>query len=425
MPRGLDHLVLAVRDLDAAGRFYETLGFTVGARNRHPWGTENRLVQFPGIFLELIAVGEGAVIAPHEPPHRFSFGAFVRDYLSRREGFAMLVLESDDAEADRAAFARAGIGDFETFFFERQAKRPDGSAVRVAFSLAFANNRLAPEVGFFVCQQHVPENFWNPAFQQHANGACRVTAVTMVAENPSAQAEFLHHFTGEQELVSTSAGITIRTPRGRLEVMTGPALAFHTGVSLPEEPARLVGFTVAVPSLAALAARVRAAELPHYLVGTCLVVPPEAAFGTLIVFSEESAGPHGACGSNDIRPSGRRFPSGIRHKDYGKVGNLKKTREPSFSRQVYLYPGERDEHAHPIWFHTARTGGARRHGGSAVLPVRVFPRRRPESGRQSLSSRAGFRPVAHRQPRRRGPLARAGVPVRAALRGPAARLHLR
>jgi hypothetical protein len=161
--------------------------------------------------------------------------------------------------------------------------------VRVAFSLAFADNRLAPEAGFFVCQQHAPENFWNPAFQRHANGARQLTAVTMIAENPSSQAEFLKHFTGEHGLVSSPAGITIRTPRGQLEVMTGPALALHTGVSLPEEPARLVGFTVVVPSLVALAERLRAAKVPHSLVGTSLVVPPEAAFGTIIVFSEESA----------------------------------------------------------------------------------------------------------------------------------------
>jgi hypothetical protein len=57
----------------------------------------------------------------------------------------------------------------------------NGSTLRVAFSLAFADNRLAPEAGFFVCQQHAPENFWNPAF--------------------------------EHGLVSSSAGITIRTPR--------------------------------------------------------------------------------------------------------------------------------------------------------------------------------------------------------------------
>jgi len=36
MARGLDHIVHAVRDLDAAADLYRRLGFTVGARNRHP-----------------------------------------------------------------------------------------------------------------------------------------------------------------------------------------------------------------------------------------------------------------------------------------------------------------------------------------------------------------------------------------------------
>lgn len=283
MARGLDHLVIAVHDLDAAGRFYEALGFRVGARNRHPWGTENRIVQFPGVFLELITVGEGADIPPHAPG-RFSFGAFVRDALARREGVAMIVLEAHDAEADRAAFAAAGIGGFERFDFERQARRADGSTARVAFSLAFAASRLLPEVGFFVCQQHEPQNFWNSAFQSHPNGASGIPAVTLIAENPSDHAEFLSHFTGQRDLVSNSAGIVVPTPRGRIEVTSGPAYAFHTGETLSEEPARIVGFTVAVPALDVVQDRLASMGVAHRRRGSLLVIPPEEAFGTVLAF---------------------------------------------------------------------------------------------------------------------------------------------
>ncbi|HME30252.1 MAG TPA: VOC family protein [Pseudolabrys sp.] len=59
MPRGLDHIVHAVRDLDAAADLYRRLGFNVGARNRHPWGTHNHIVQLPGFFIELLAVPVG------------------------------------------------------------------------------------------------------------------------------------------------------------------------------------------------------------------------------------------------------------------------------------------------------------------------------------------------------------------------------
>ena len=30
----------------------------MGARNRHPWGTHNHIVQLPGFFVELLTVAE-------------------------------------------------------------------------------------------------------------------------------------------------------------------------------------------------------------------------------------------------------------------------------------------------------------------------------------------------------------------------------
>src|SRR6202011_715737 len=111
MPHGLDHIVHAIRDLDAAGEFYSRAGFTVGARNRHPWGTHNRIVQFAGVFVELLTVGEAALIPP-STPRSVSFGAFTQDFLSKHEGPSMLVLEGKGAAADAEAFRAAGIGDF-------------------------------------------------------------------------------------------------------------------------------------------------------------------------------------------------------------------------------------------------------------------------------------------------------------------------
>jgi catechol 2,3-dioxygenase-like lactoylglutathione lyase family enzyme len=55
MPRAIDHVVIPTLDLAAQATLYRRLGFQVGARNRHPWGTENHIVQFDGAFLELIA----------------------------------------------------------------------------------------------------------------------------------------------------------------------------------------------------------------------------------------------------------------------------------------------------------------------------------------------------------------------------------
>src|SRR5262249_16658642 len=213
----------AVRDLDAAGEFYTRLGFTVGARNRHPWGTHNRIVQLPGFFIELLTVGESEKIAA-PAPGTVSFGAFTRDFLARRDGLAMLVLEGKNAEADTEAFRRAGIGDFVPFRFEREGRTPDGRSVKLGFSLAFARDPLAPDTCFFTCQQHYPENFWNPAFQAHANGASAIGAVVLVAENPSDHHIFLSAFSGIPALHATSTGVTFETPRGAIQTMVPAAL---------------------------------------------------------------------------------------------------------------------------------------------------------------------------------------------------------
>jgi catechol 2,3-dioxygenase-like lactoylglutathione lyase family enzyme len=138
-PQRIDHLVLAVHDLEDAADLYTRIGFQVGARNRHPWGTENRLIQFRSSFLELITVAEAGQVPPHAPGF-FSFGAFVEDYLTKRERLAMLALDSSDAAADAAQFTREGIAGFPPFSFERTGRQPDGTQTRVAFSLAFARD---------------------------------------------------------------------------------------------------------------------------------------------------------------------------------------------------------------------------------------------------------------------------------------------
>ena len=101
MPRGLDHIVHAVRDLEGAAELYRRLGFTVGARNRHSWGTHNHLVQLPGFFIELLTVVEPEKLGCDG----FSklFGRFNQSFLSNQEGLSLLILESGDATADAAA----------------------------------------------------------------------------------------------------------------------------------------------------------------------------------------------------------------------------------------------------------------------------------------------------------------------------------
>lgn len=219
MVRGLDHIVVAVKDLDAAGRAYAELGFTVTPENRHPWGTANRLIQVDGFFIELLSVADASLI--EEPAGKqFSFGAFNRDFLSQREGASMLVLESKGAAEDRDAFLKSGLDLYEPFSFERTAHLKDGSTASVAFDLTILNNPLSPQIGYFTCFNKYPENFWKQDFQTHANGARTVQTVYMLAEDPSDHHEFLGAFAGQREMRATSLGLELETPRGKVFVIS-------------------------------------------------------------------------------------------------------------------------------------------------------------------------------------------------------------
>lgn len=228
MPRAFDHLVLAYRDLGAAAERYRRLGFQVGARNRHPWGTENHIVQFDGVFLELVGLGEGfRAPAPDDPV--FPFAGFIADFLKRREALAMIVLRSADAEADRRAFAAQGFGGRPRFDFARKGMR-QGREVEVAFSLAFAQSAALPEAGFFVCQQRFPENFWDAAAQVHSNGATGVAQVTLAHPQPEGARRFLSGFL-DAEAEATPEGLRFVLPNAVLVCGPPTGLRIATGES--------------------------------------------------------------------------------------------------------------------------------------------------------------------------------------------------
>jgi hypothetical protein len=293
MARGLDHVAHAVRDLDAAAGLYARAGFKVGARNRHApeWGTQNHIVQFDGFFVEVLAMAEMGGIAPHADRF-FSFGAFNRDFLARGQGLSMLVLEGRDSAAEAETFRAAGIGDFKLFEFERTATRPDGTATKVAFSLAFACDPNAPDIGAFTCKQRYPENFWNPAFQQHPNTVTGIAGVVLVADNPSDHCAFLSAFTGVREVTANSDGFAVETPRGEIQVMDPSSFARHFGAPPLNtgRGARLAALRFTTRNMAAAQATLRAGNIDFYEVTQRLVVGADTALGATFVFENAATG---------------------------------------------------------------------------------------------------------------------------------------
>jgi len=289
MARGLDHIVHAVRDLDAAAALYRGLGFQVSARNRHPkeWGTQNHIVQFPGTYVELLSLADTSAMVPQAPRH-FSFGAFNRDFLTRGEGLSMLVLEGRGA-SDAAEFNTQGLGDFALFEFAREGRRPDGAPVTLAFSLAFASDPEAPDIGFFTSRQHNPENFWNPQFQVHANTVRRIAGVVLVAGNPARHEKFLCKFTGVDKSQGSDDVFVFRTPRGDIEVATPAAFLRRFGVSPPavSHGARLAALRFTVEDASLLKAAPEEAGIAGLYAEEKTIIGREDALGAILVFEPD------------------------------------------------------------------------------------------------------------------------------------------
>jgi hypothetical protein len=229
--RPIDHLVLAVRDLDRASTLFEKTGFTLTPRAFHDdrMGTSNRLIQFSGRnSIEVLTVDRPDRLARHDfscrPPF-FSFGDHHRLALERREGLSMLVFATDDARADIVRFEAAGLPAFQPFDFERQARLPGGTEVTVAFTLAYTVSPHMPGIALAVCQNHAPEFLWKADYQSHANGAQTIDAVCLASSAPERDAAFIGAMFGG-EVAPMPGGMRVSCgPAQEIRVLTPRALA--------------------------------------------------------------------------------------------------------------------------------------------------------------------------------------------------------
>ncbi len=275
MTRPIDHLVLAVPDLSAAAAAYRALGFSVGTRNRHPWGTENHVVQLDGAFLELIGLADDFVApAPYHPAA--GFAAAVEASVKRGGGFALLALRTEDAAAEAKRLSAAGLGSGRMLHFGRTSETPEGARRELSFTLAFADRPALPEAGFFFCQHGRPEHFWSAAAQNHPNGARSLGSVTLCLDTPS-------HHAAEIALLC-DAEVDTRT--GRTSIPTdGDEIELRQPDELEGAVAgRFAVFSVGVASLDAVRRLLDEARIPYRDRAGSILVAAECTFGVAIVF---------------------------------------------------------------------------------------------------------------------------------------------
>lgn len=169
---GIDHVVIAVRDLDRAQETYARLGFTLTPRGFHTLGSANHCIMFGSDYVELLA------LRVEHPAMRY-----YADFLSRGEGLAAVALASADADAAYAEFAADGIEADAPLDFSRPVRLAEGER-DAAFRIVQLPPAQTPGCRSFVCQHRTRELVWRPEYQSHALGATGLAALAVVAEDP-------------------------------------------------------------------------------------------------------------------------------------------------------------------------------------------------------------------------------------------------
>jgi catechol 2,3-dioxygenase-like lactoylglutathione lyase family enzyme len=166
---GIDHIVIAVPDLEAATSNYRRLGFTVVPGGKHPVGSHNSLIAFAdGSYIELISFYRA------NPEHRWWAA------LKRGGGLVDFCMQTDDLLGDTAKLRDAGVHIDDPVPWSRT--RPDGYQLKWLLSLARVEHLgVAP----FLIQDETPREERVPRETRHENGAAGIGAVT-VALNDSA-----------------------------------------------------------------------------------------------------------------------------------------------------------------------------------------------------------------------------------------------
>jgi len=225
---GIDHVVIAVRDLDHARSTYARLGFTLTPRGVHTLGSQNHCIMFERDYVELLA-----------PPREHPAMQYYNDFLARGDGLAAIALATPDAGAAYSALRANGIAAEAPLDFARPVELPEGTR-DAAFRIVQLPVEQTPGCRTFLCQHFTRDVVWRPEYQRHALGATALAGVAVVSEDPTREApryaqifEVRPHPITEGLRIDTGSAPLALTARGKL----GRRLA---GVDLPARTRPLV-----------------------------------------------------------------------------------------------------------------------------------------------------------------------------------------
>ena len=278
---GIDHVLIAVRDLERARTGWNRLGFTLTPRGRHTGqGTANYCIMFEDDFVELLGIVDPSDNVEH-----------LAAFLARREGArAIAFAPAGSAEDTRLALLERGFHPSELRALGRQMELPEGSSIPRFSLMNLAGEETPGLPGSFVCAHLTPDLMRRPEWLIHANSANRLIGIHVLVEQTMPLLRVYDRLFGIQHVTTTDTVATVHVGRHRIVFSTPddfvtmhPKIDLDPGFPLPGIVAVDLG-AVRTDGTAEYFRQQRIAfvEMPD----GSLVVPASAADGAILFFSE-------------------------------------------------------------------------------------------------------------------------------------------
>lgn len=276
---GIDHPVIAVRDMEAARAAYERLGFVVPPRGSHlEWGTGNWCIMFPEDYLELRGIVDAG-----RPTHG------LEHFLARREGVSGIAFATIGAQASHDMLVESGLHPRPVVALRRNFELPEGW-VQPEFRLCFPAEAEVPGLmSVVICEHRTPELIRRPEFLEHQNGVRRVASMTGVMAEPAAAEAALRKFLGDEAVRREGRRLRLDCGRNQSVVLVPPdeLAALHGNVRFTDEPEPpyLAAVVLEVENLDQTRAVLERNAVAHSADEGRLRVAPAEACGVLLEFA--------------------------------------------------------------------------------------------------------------------------------------------
>ena len=274
---------MAVRDLGAATRCYQAMGFVLTPYSPHsaawkpgaavkPQGSGNRCVMLPHNYLEILASEDPAAPA-----------ARIETFLARHQGAHIICFNSGTPEAIDIRLSAAGIRTSGVIPLQREIDTPEGPRTAKFQRLQFAPDD-SPEGYIQVARHLTPQYIYQARYAAHANGCTLLSDTILVADDVDRFAAKYGIYLAATPVRDGNAWRFSFALGGRLTLVSWRDFTrWLPGSLLPPLPC-IAGVVFRVPDLVAQRARLQSAGFTVRTAGSRVLVPAEEVCGVAVLF---------------------------------------------------------------------------------------------------------------------------------------------